>query len=59
MLNSKKFPDLAALRNREAALKGEIVFSMNRIIATEDMRSKLSKDPDGSIPRDFIEFEGR
>ena len=44
---------------RKAYLKSEIVIKLNRMLLKDDLKTKLSKNPDGSIPTEFIQIDGR
>jgi len=58
-LNLSKYPKLMNLRSQENLLKNSIMATVRDLLKSESIRSKLARNPDGSIPDDIIEIDGR
>lgn len=58
-LNLSKYPKLMNLRSQENSLKNSIMATVRDLLKSESIRSKLARNPDGSIPDDIIEIDGR
>jgi len=58
-LNLSKYPRLMNLRSEETSLKHSILATVRDLLKSESIRSKLARNPDGSIPDDIIEIDGR
>ena len=58
-LNLSKYPKLMNLRSQENLLKNSIMATVRDLLKSESIRSKLARNPDGSIPDDIIEIGGR
>ena len=58
-LNLSKYSKLMNLRSQENSLKNSIMATVRDLLKSESIRSKLARNPDGSIPDDIIEIDGR